>query len=278
VATATARHRQAVAFCFPPHLPGTPPTTEENSMSSQSLSPYPPDFLAVLPDLRAHAVRSVRAAKQEHAEILERSESIARAVGDTAWLETIVQDRRRLDEALDPLIPWIETADFENYAVCRWLDRGNRQLEEMLEGMPRLVVGIRQLKEEKARLETALRDKHREAKVIARETALEFTKGQGGDDPSTWVPASKLCPDKGVPLKGARAFCEKHKIRWRKPSPQRLEIHAGDWTRHWADTLAGEFDGLDQGGKSSIFGKAEIVVEGAAERLKQLRAKKGAGK
>jgi hypothetical protein len=118
---------------------------------------------------------------------------------------------------------------------------------------------------------------HREWAAVSRAPA------NGGepadDDDSVWVSASKLCPDKGISLKTARAFCEKNGIRNRKPSRQRLVIHAGDWANYWARKDAGEFEGLDQGNsKPSIFGNEDIVLDGAAERLRQLQAKKKAGK
>lgn len=131
--------------------------------------------------------------------------------------------------------------------------------------------------ERAARLEAALRDKHKVAKAIAPDTALELAKTQQADDLTAYVSASKLCPDKGISLKTARDFCRKQKIRTRNPSPRRLQIHAGDWTKHWAGKNIADFDRLDQGDKSSVFGSDEVVLD-AAERLKQLQAKRRARK
>jgi hypothetical protein len=126
--------------------------------------------------------------------------------------------------------------------------------------------------------ECYLEDFLKEVRKDLEATVAPSAPDQATDD-SVWVSASKLCPDKSVSLKKARTFCEENGIRWRKPSKQRLDIHAGDWANCWAGKDAAGFEGLDEGGnKPSIFEKEDIVLDGATERLKQLQTKKKAGK
>jgi len=91
------------------------------------------------------------------------------------------------------------------------------------------------------------------------------------DDPTAYMPASKLCPEKGIKLPKAEQFCKRNRIRTKKPSRNRLKIHAGDWLDYWANRDASEFEGRDRGARRSVFDSEDIVIGGAAERLKALR-------
>jgi hypothetical protein len=66
-------------------------------------------------------------------------------------------------------------------------------------------------------------------------------------DCSAYSPAKDfLDADRFPTFKALRTFLTKHpEIRTRKPSPQRLEIHAGDWMRHFRGKDGAAFDALD---------------------------------
>ncbi len=73
---------------------------------------------------------------------------------------------------------------------------------------------------------------------------------QTGSDDSAFVQASKIgWQDKlnSIDHKRLKAFLKEHPgIRTRKPKKQRLEIHAGDWARYWAEKEAGELKPVDE--------------------------------
>jgi hypothetical protein len=65
------------------------------------------------------------------------------------------------------------------------------------------------------------------------------------------------CPELFSSQRKAKIFLDKHpKIRQRKPSKQRLEVHAGDWFRYFAsranraepsdEQIAAYLDGIEQ--------------------------------
>jgi len=108
---------------------------------------YPPDFLAALPELRAHAREQVRSEKEKHTQLWDLEQRLARDAEDTARVEEIQRDQQRLDEALDPLIPWIDSPAFESYAAGLWIEQGNRDLAKIVEQMPRLAATFKQLRE-----------------------------------------------------------------------------------------------------------------------------------
>jgi|SRR5262245_9252263 len=63
------------------------------------------------------------------------------------------------------------------------------------------------------------------------------------EDDSAWVPAKMLLAGRFDRFSAiTRALRDNPQIRTRKPSPQRLEVHAGDWTRFLAQQSADALD------------------------------------
>ncbi len=158
--------------------------------------------------------------------------------------------------------------------------KADRALSEMLDNLKRLEVEKVSLESENEGLRARVEDHEAVGEaVVTRLVAQGYlprhpTDGLPGDG-SVWVPASKLCPDKNVRLTKAASFCRRYKIRTNKPHRNRLEIHAGDWARYWAQQDKAGFEGLDSGGENpSVSENADLVVEGAAERLKAIQARR----
>jgi hypothetical protein len=95
------------------------------------------------------------------------------------------------------------------------------------------------------------------------------------DDPSVWGLISKLQPPRIPSVKKRQRYIEKHhtEIRSRRPltqkgtpHPKRLEVHLGDWVRHWERTDKGTFDSLDETDPSPITDDAltDDFINGAA--------------
>ena len=57
-------------------------------------------------------------------------------------------------------------------------------------------------------------------------------------------------------------------IRQRKPTPQRLEVHAGDWIRHWSSLKSNQLAG------EPSDEVVDAYLAGVAERQKQIDAKR----
>lgn len=94
-------------------------------------------------------------------------------------------------------------------------------------------------------------------------------------DQNIWFAASLLAPDEGIHLSKVKALCERHGIRFRKPSPQRLEIHVGDWARYWVDKQKADFEGRDnRTDNSSASDRGSQYASEVAERQSQVRARK----
>jgi len=98
-------------------------------------------------------------------------------------------------------------------------------------------------------------------------------------DPNVFVAASKVYPERFDNYKAFRRFLEDHpEIRRRKPSKQRLEIHAGDWIEYWAEHDTEEFEAADKVEPSPITPDdlVDDIVAAARtmDRYRQLRAKK----
>lgn len=67
------------------------------------------------------------------------------------------------------------------------------------------------------------------------------------DDASAFVPASSLWQDRFGTYRQFKAWLDRTPtIRYRKPSANRLEIHAGDWAKHWAAADQDSFERLDE--------------------------------
>ena len=99
----------------------------------------------------------------------------------------------------------------------------------------------------------------------------------------SYVPAVKLWREKFSDYAKAKRFLAAHpEIRTRKPSVQRLEIHAADWAKFWAEQDRNSFDNLaGDSERPSIADDPDMeknFLAGADERLAAVRAKKRAGK
>ena len=74
------------------------------------------------------------------------------------------------------------------------------------------------------------------------------------DDSDSWVLISKLQPPRIESIKERRRYIEKHSTEIKSrppltkagtPHPKRLEVHVGDWIRHWDKVDGQTFNGLD---------------------------------
>ena len=81
--------------------------------------------------------------------------------------------------------------------------------------------------------------------IKSRILAQPIDAAVGDDDPSSYVPASKLKADSRLTQRKFMAAIKEHGVRTRKPSPQRLTVHAGDWMRCTAAMERANFNVLD---------------------------------
>jgi hypothetical protein len=125
----------------------------------------------------------------------------------------------------------------------------------------------------------------RDAAAVAELTRPRFDQwgdaGQGGPaaeatptaDATLWRPAAELYPGRFTTFKAFRGWLARHpEIRTRKPSRQRLEIHAGDWLAFWATEDQKAFDALD------ATPEAIAAVEEVERRKTEARAAKSRAK
>lgn len=83
-----------------------------------------------------------------------------------------------------------------------------------------------------------------------------------------FVLASTLHPEHFSHYTEFKRFLEKHpEIRTRKPSQQRLLIHAGDWNRHWYQQEQRENEVLDKM-------NTDDLIDGIEQRKKEVQANK----
>ena len=95
-------------------------------------------------------------------------------------------------------------------------------------------------------MEVALRGLANEPSLPAKAAA------QAGDD-SAWVLISKLQPPRLPNIRERRRYVKKHpEIKSRRPltragtpHPKQLEVHVGDWIKHWDKMDGKTFDNLD---------------------------------
>ena len=96
-------------------------------------------------------------------------------------------------------------------------------------------------------------------------------------DASVWVLISKLEPPRIPNLRERRRYVENHKteIRSRRaltkagtPHPKRLEVHIGDWVKHWGKLDGQIFDNLDSANPDPLT-KDELTEDfmGGATKL-----------
>jgi hypothetical protein len=69
--------------------------------------------------------------------------------------------------------------------------------------------------------------------TVCRWLATQLNGSPESDDEGNWVPASKCAAEHDIKQSKIKAFCDRNGIRTRKPSAQRLQVHAGDWMKHW---------------------------------------------
>ncbi len=96
------------------------------------------------------------------------------------------------------------------------------------------------------------------------------------NDSGAWVTAATLWREKFGSRKEMEKFRSKHPEMFRNPSPNRLEIHSGKWTRYWADRDKAGFNSLD-GELPSVADDPRVQDQAlleAAARAKRLREKK----
>jgi hypothetical protein len=102
---------------------------------------------------------------------------------------------------------------------------------------------------------------------------VALTKPKISDD-SAFLPASTFYRDHFATYKQFKAWLDRtpeSEIRRRKPSKNRLDIHAGDWKKYWDVKAEKTFDGLDNTEPRAIV---DMFVEGAKQRAAELRAAK----
>jgi hypothetical protein len=80
------------------------------------------------------------------------------------------------------------------------------------------------------------------------------------DDDGAYRPATRFLDSRRFPTykRLHKALKKNPWIRTRKPSPQRLEVHAGDWDRYLALLDAAGFDALDMGAENVDAFLAEV--------------------
>jgi hypothetical protein len=89
-----------------------------------------------------------------------------------------------------------------------------------------------------------------------------------------FVPASLLDRERFEDLTALKRWLEKlpsGKVRSRKPSPQRLEIHNADWTRYWAEEDRLKSEALDEESLQETI--ANIEARKHEERTKKEQRK-----
>jgi hypothetical protein len=87
--------------------------------------------------------------------------------------------------------------------------------------------------------------------------------GPPDDDETAFVTASTLWPQKYKTYKEFKVAFDKIPeavIRRRKPSPQRLLIHAGDWVRYWSKFDEQAFEAMDEESLSAERANAAALV------------------
>ena len=88
---------------------------------------------------------------------------------------------------------------------------------------------------------------------LALKTSIAPAESGTVVDESAWVLISKLQPPRVPNIRERKRYLEKHsEIRTRrpltkagKPNPRRLEVHIGDWVKHWDKVDQQTFDSLD---------------------------------
>jgi len=110
--------------------------------------------------------------------------------------------------------------------------------------------------------------------LVIQRPAAEPPVADTQPDDSAWVLISKLEPPRIVNLTERRRYIEQHKdIRTRrpiakktgKPHPKQLEVHIGDWIKHWDKVNRRGFDSLDETAPAAITPDAltEDIADGA---------------
>jgi hypothetical protein len=97
---------------------------------------------------------------------------------------------------------------------------------------------------------------------------------EAAEDDSAYRPAKEFLDAPRFPtIKRLRAALKRQPwIRTRKPSPQRLKIHAGDWHQYKAMLDAAGFDALDVAGET-----ADAFMAEARRRQEEIRRRKAKG-
>lgn len=121
--------------------------------------------------------------------------------------------------------------------------------------------------------------------MLAKTATTEAPKpkaieGKPHCDPSSWVTASTLWKERFTTIKEVTKFREKHPDMFRNPSKFKLDIHAGLWSRHWADRDKTSFETLN-GELPSVADDPDIqddALAAAAKRMAAIRQKNQSGK
>ena len=110
-------------------------------------------------------------------------------------------------------------------------------------------------------------------KILRRH--LDAKAGESTEDDLVWVLASKLYPERFKSYRKFVAFLDEHpEIRRRKPSPQRLKVHVGDWVNYWLTVDNATFDAIDR--PVPVDEETEnAFLDGVTNRLAKVQKKKG---
>lgn len=94
---------------------------------------------------------------------------------------------------------------------------------------------------------------------------LDENRSQPAEDDDDYVAAKDCLGDEAKSHKKLITILKKHpEIRRRKPTKQRLEVHAGDWLRHKQKKAEAQWQAAD----------AQAIVEAVSERTAQIRKQK----
>jgi hypothetical protein len=222
---------------------------------------------------RSQAAQLIRIAEQEREQIREHIQHFEESDDSLSFVEEVV------GRAL--VLPDYSIGEY-TYATCHeagwayatkvveswrspdcWSDP-----REFLSDYAKILEEIPQFPDQTARLSKE-HNAAAELTTLGDDEAVAEVTTQVGDDDSAYRPASEFV------ARDCRNYKEFQKIlkdngsiRKRNPSPQRLEVHAGDWMKYMAAKAKAGFDSLD------IRGEVVDEIQEQANRQAELRLQK----
>jgi hypothetical protein len=171
------------------------------------------------------------------------------------------------------------------FALLLTLHQARRELQDAGQGLAEMLVGNGHDGRALLRFCNAIREADFETAIplwpalkaeLQQVAIVAGLPPEGQDDDSVWILVSKLEPPRIPNMKERQRYLDRHReeIRTRRPptkqgtpNPRRLEVHIGDWIRHWSKVDAQTFDNIDGTGAAPITPDelTEDFMDGAAK-------------